>query len=458
MDLDSFVEVYRQPGDARSNGCLTGWGEIDRQKTFVFCLDDGALDAAGGPAVAAKVCDLMELAVSSGGPILSLHSTTPGEPAVSSFAGYGRILDARVRSSGVVPQIALVMGNWLGASGFGAALADVCIMAGDRALMHVHPPEVVRSITGEVVTADELGGSSTHETKTGVADLVTGTASDALAMVRYLLSFLPDNCLASPPYFPPTDDRERGCELEEVLPTSVQIPYDAVDVIREIVDDGELLQMQEGWAKNVVTALTRLDGHVLGVVANQPSVLAGTLDIDSSVKAARFVRMCDAFNIPLLSFVDTPGFRPGVQEEFGGIIRHGAKLVYAFAEATVPRVTLIARKAYGGAYIVMNSRHIRADASFAWPTAEIAVMGAEGAARIIHRREIAKADDPASRETVLADEYRSAFSDPYRAAERGYVDAVIEPADTRRELIRTFEMLRNKRETLPPRKHGNVPL
>lgn len=457
LDEGSFVEF--ESGRPQSETELqTGWGTIDGRKVFVYSLDGGI----HGLASSQQICELMDLARTAGAPVIALRGpTTQMEPrqTVESLAAYGRILDASVRNSAVIPQISVVTGRWLGGPSLGAALSDVTIAAGDSAQMYVNNPQAVEFITEERVSDEELGGVRTHASRSGVAGLTTDTEDSALALARYVLSFLPDNNLQSPPTFAPTDDPQRLCpELETLLPASKQVPYDVVELINALVDDGEILQLHEHWARNIVSGFGRLDGHAIGIVASQPAVLAGTLDIDSSIKAARFVRLCNAFNIPLLAVLDVPGFRPGVDEEYRGIIRHGAKLVYAFAQATVPKVTLIARKAYGGAYLVMNSRHIRADLSFAWPTAEIAVMGAEGAVKIIHRREIATADNPREREAELAGNYREAFSNPYRAAERGYVDDVIRPSETRRKLVAAFEMLRMKRETLPPRKHGNIPL
>jgi acetyl-CoA carboxylase carboxyltransferase component len=325
--------------------------------------------------------------------------------------------------------------------------------------MFITGPEVIKTVTGETVTQEELGGAMSHASKSGVSHFVAGTDEECLEQVRYLMSFIPSNNFESPPYFPPTDDPDRSCDkLLGLIPDSPNLPYDMHEVIKEVFDDGEFFEVHEHWAQNILCGFARLDGHPVGIVANQPQVLAGTLDITSSTKGARFVRFCDAFNIPLVTFVDVPGFLPGTEQEYGGIIRHGAKLLYAFSEATVPRMTVITRKAYGGAYVVMNSKHIRSDISFAWPTAQIAVMGAEGAVGIIHRKEIAAADDADVRRAELIDDYTQKFSNPYVAAERGYVDAVIKPEDTRRLLVKSLDMLRSKRETIPQRKHGNIPL
>ncbi len=332
-------------------------------------------------------------------------------------------------------------------------------MVSETSHMFITGPDVIKAVTGEEVSQEELGGAMSHASRSGVAHFVAGTDEDCLEQIRYLLSFLPSNNFESPPYFPPTDDPLRSCdELLDIIPDSPNKPYDMHQVIGSVFDDGEFFEVHAHWAQNILCGFARLGGHPVGVVANQPKILAGTLDITSSTKAARFVRFCDAFNIPLIAFVDVPGFLPGTEQEYGGIIRHGAKLLYAFSEATVPRMTVITRKAYGGAYVVMNSKHIRADISFAWPTAQIAVMGAEGAVNIIHRREIAAAEDPESRRAELIEDYSDKFSNPYIAAERGYVDDVIEPQQTRAKLMKGLDMLRSKRETIPQRKHGNIPL
>lgn len=381
LDEGSFVEFQAPPQPAN---LITGWGTIDGRKIFVYSEDAGVLDAVATQ----QVCELMDRAGAAGSPVFALRGShdRPLPETVESLAAYGCILDACVRNSGVIPQISVVTGRWVGGSSLGAALSDITVVAGNSTEMYVNNPQAVEVITGEKVTGEELGGVVALSSRTGTASLTAPTEESALALAGYILSFLPDNNLQSPPSFTPTDDPKRLCpELETILPASKQVPYNVLALISSIVDDGETLQLHEHWARNIVTTFARLDGHAIGIVASQPSELAGTLDIDSSIKAARFVRLCDTFNIPLLAILDVPGFRPGIDEEYRGIIRHGAKLVYAFAQATVPKVTLIARKAYGGAYLVMNSRHIRADLSFAWPTAEIAVMGAEGAVKIIHR-------------------------------------------------------------------------
>jgi propionyl-CoA carboxylase beta chain len=408
-----------------------------------------------------KICKIMDLALETGAPVIGLNDSGGAriQEGASSLAGYGYIFDRNVRSSGVIPQISAIMGPCAGGAVYSPAMTDFTFMVSETSHMFITGPDVIKTVTGEDITQEELGGAMSHASKSGVTHVVAGSDEDCLERIRYLLSFIPSNNFESPPYFAPTDDPLRDCEeLVDLIPASPNQPYDMHQVIADVFDDGEFFEVHEHWAQNIIVGLTRLAGHPVGIVANQPQVLAGTLDIESSTKAARFVRFCDAFNIPLVAFVDVPGFLPGTDQEHGGIIRHGAKLLYAFSEATVPRMTVITRKAYGGAYVVMNSKHIRADISYAWPSAEIAVMGAEGAVGIVHRKEIASADDAEARRTELIDDYKSKFSNPYIAAERGYVDDVIDPRDTRRKLVGALEMLRSKRETIPQRKHGNIPL
>ena len=379
--------------------------------------------------------------------------------AAASLAGYGYIFDRNVRSSGVIPQISAIMGPCAGGAVYSPAMTDFTFMVSSTSHMFITGPDVFKAVTGESVTHEELGGAMSHASKSGVAHFVAANDEDCLEQIRYLMSFIPSNNFESPPYFPPTDDPGRTCdELVDLMPDSPNKPYDMHDVITGVFDDGEFFEVHAHWAQNILCGFAGLAWHSVGIVANQPQVLAGTLDIASSTKGARFVRFCDAFNIPLIAFVDVPGFLPGTEQEYGGIIRHGSKLLYAFSEATVPRMTVITRKAYGGAYVVMNSKHIRADISFAWPSAEIAVMGAEGAVNIIHRREIADAYDADAKRNDLIADYSERFSNPYIAAERGYVDDVIEPQETRAKLAQALEMLRSKRETIPQRKHGNTPL
>jgi propionyl-CoA carboxylase beta chain len=378
---------------------------------------------------------------------------------VVALDGYGRIFERNVRASGVIPQISIIMGPCAGGAVYSPAITDFVYQVDQTSHLFITGPDVIKAVTGEEVTFEELGGAQAHASNSGVTHFVSPTGRDALDEVRYLLSFLPRNNMEVPPYFTPMDRPDRMDEnLTSVIPDNPSQPYDMVDLVEMVVDDGEFYQVHEHFAGNIVVGFARLDGYTVGIVGNQPSVLAGTLDINASVKAARFIRFCDAFNIPVISFVDVPGFLPGVEQEHNGIIRHGAKLLYAYAEATVPKVTVITRKAYGGAYVVMNSRSLRADAVFAWPTAEIAVMGAQGAVNVIHRRAIAEAPDPDERRSQLISEYEERFNNPYLAAERGLVDEIIEPRETRPRLIRTLDVLRTKREVMPPKKHGNIPL
>jgi propionyl-CoA carboxylase beta chain len=444
-----------------SDAVVTGWGTIDGRKVFVFAQDFTVFGGSLGEVMGEKICKIMDLALQSGVPVIGLNDSGGAriQEGAASLAAYGYIFDRNVRASGVIPQISAIMGPCAGGAVYSPAMTDFTFMVSETSHMFITGPDVIKAVTGETVTHEELGGAMSHASKSGVAHFAAGSDEDCLEQIRYLLSFLPSNNFESPPFFTPTDDPLRSCdELMEVLPDSSNKPYDMHRVISSVFDDGEFFEVHQHWAQNIICGFARLAGHPVGVVANQPQVLAGTLDIPSSTKGGRFVRFCDAFNIPLVAFVDVPGFLPGTDQEYGGIIRHGAKLLYAFSEATVPRMTVITRKAYGGAYVVMNSKHIRADISFAWPTAEIAVMGPEGAVGIIRRKEITAADDPAAKRAELIADYTQTFSNPYIAAERGYVDDVIEPQETRSRLVAALEVLRSKRETIPQRKHGNIPL
>jgi len=472
MDTGSFVETdpfaihrahdfgmdrKRPPGD----GVVTGYGTIDGRKVFVASQDFTVFGGSMGEVMAQKVCKVMDLAISTGAPFISINDSGGAriQEGSASLAGYGYIFERNVRASGVIPQISVIMGPCAGGAVYSPAITDFTFMVKETSHMFITGPEVIKSVTGEDVSMEELGGAMTHATKSGVASFIGEDDEDVLQRVRYLLSFLPSNNLEDPPAYAATDDPDRLADaLTHLVPDRAKEPYDMHEVIRYVVDDGEFLEVFPLWAMNVVTGFARLDGHSVGVIANQPKVLSGTLDIDASEKASRFVRFCDAFNMPILTLVDVPGFLPGTTQEFNGIIRHGAKLLYAYAEATVPRMTVITRKAYGGAYLVMNSKHLRADVSFAWPTAEIAVMGAEGAVNVVFRKEIEKAADPSAKKAELIKEYRDKFSTPYAAAERGFIDDVIEPAETRKRLIQAMRMLSTKREAVPARKHGNIPL
>ncbi len=472
LDPGSFVELdryvrhreaefgmrERRPwGDA----VVTGHGRILGRRVFVFSQDFTIFGGSLSEVFAEKVCKVMDLAVRYGCPLIGINDSGGAriQEGVVSLAGYADIFWRNVQASGVVPQISLIMGPCAGGAVYSPAITDFVFMVEGSSYMFITGPDVVRTVTGEEVSFEELGGAATHAAKSGVAHFISPDEETCLEDARYLLSFLPQNNLEPPPSAPPSDpvDREDAA-LDSLIPDDPAKPYDIKDVIRRVVDEGDFFEVHERYAQNVVCGLARLGGHPVGVVGNQPRTLAGVLDIDSSVKAARFVRTCDAFNVPLVTFVDVPGFLPGTDQEWRGIIRHGAKLLYAYAEATVPKLAVITRKAYGGAYDVMSSKHIRADFNFAWPTAEVAVMGPEGAVNIVFRRELEEADDPETRRAELIDEYRERFANPYSAAERGYVDDVIEPRRTRPVLIEALETARSKRERTPARKHGNIPL
>jgi acetyl-CoA carboxylase carboxyltransferase component len=443
------------------DGVVTGWGLIDGRKVFVFSQDFTVFGGSLGETFSEKVCKIMDMAVATGAPVIGLNDSGGAriQEGAASLAGYGYIFDRNVRASGVIPQISVIMGPCAGGAVYSPAITDFIFMVKETSHMFITGPEVIKTVTGEDVTFEELGGAQTHASRSGIASFIAEDEQDVLHQVRYLLSFLPSNNMEDPPAFASSDDPERRVEeLDHLVPESPRAAYDMKDAIRGVADDGEFFEVFPLWARNIVIGFARLDGQSVGVVANQPKELAGTLDIESSEKAARFVRFCDAFNIPLVTFVDVPGFLPGAAQEYGGIIRRGAKLLYAFTEATVPRMTVITRKAYGGAYVVMSSKHIRSDVSFAWPSAEIAVMGPEGAVNIVNRKEIKSAEDPDARRRELIAEYEERFANPYIAAERGYVDDVIEPSDTRLRLIQALRMLQSKREAVPSRKHGNVPL
>ena len=466
VELDMFVrhrgrgfgiEDRRPPGDA----VITGWGTIDGRTVFVFAEDFTVFGGSLGEVVSEKICKVLDLAMETGAPVIGLKDSGGAriQEGVLALDGYGEIFRRNVMASGVVPQVSVIMGPCAGGAVYSPAITDFVYQVEGASHLFITGPDVIKAVTGEDVTFDMLGGAGPHSQTSGVTHFVSNDGHQALEEVRYLISFLPQNNLEAPPFFTPTDQPDRMEEgLTTVIPDSPNQPYDMVDLIEMVVDDGQYYEVHQHFAGNIVVGLARLDGYTVGIVGNNPAALAGTLDIDASVKAARFVRFCDAFNIPIVSFVDVPGFLPGVDQEHGGIIRHGAKLLYAYCEATVPRVTVITRKAYGGAYVVMNSRSVGADIAFAWPTAEIAVMGAQGAVNVIHRREIAEAEDPETRRTELIESYEGAFSNPYVAAEHGLVDEVIEPRETRPRLIQALEMLRNKRVNLPPKKHGNIPL
>ena len=444
-----------------TDGVITGWGTVDGRKVFVFAQDFTVMGGALGEVFAEKLHKVMDLAVSVGAPIVGLNDGAGAriQEGVVSLDGYGGIFYRNVQASGVIPQISVILGPCAGGAVYSPAMTDFIFMVRSKSHMFITGPDVVKTVTGEEVTLEDLGGATSHSTKSGVATFVAADEYDVLDDVKALLSFLPPNNLERPPAYKSADDPERDCPaLDTLLPESPNVPYDMKDVIAEVVDDGDFLEYHASWARSIVCGFARVDGRSVGVVGNQPMVLAGVLDIESAEKAARFVRTCDAFNVPLVTFVDVPGFLPGVDQEHGGIIRHGAKLLYAYCEATVPRISVITRKAYGGAYVVMDSKGVGSDLSFAWPSAEIAVMGPQGAVEIIYRRELADAADPAARRDELVDDYTRRLANPYVAAERGFVDEVIEPSQTRRKIVAGLRMLESKREELAERKHGNVPL
>jgi acetyl-CoA carboxylase carboxyltransferase component len=444
-----------------TDGVITGWGTIDGRKVFVFSQDFTVFGGALGEVFAEKIHKLMDLALKTGAPVIGLNDGAGAriQEGVVSLASYGGIFWRNVQSSGVIPQISVILGPCAGGAVYSPAMTDFIFMVRETSHMFITGPDVVKTVTGEDVTLEELGGAISHASKSGVATFVSPDEQTCLADVRFLLGFLPQNNLSAPPVLETTDDAKRLCEsLRSVLPASANMPYDMKTVIAEVVDNTEFFEYFPNWAKSIVCGFSRIDGHPVGIVGNQPMVLAGVLDIESSEKAARFVRTCDAFNIPIVTFVDVPGFLPGVDQEYGGIIRHGAKLLYAYCEATVPRIQVITRKAYGGAYVVMNSKSIGADLAYAWPSAELAVMGPQGAVEIVYRRELQQAADPASRRSQLVAEYTEKYANPYIAAERGFVDDVIDPAETRVKLVEGLRLLRSKREVSPQRKHGNIPL
>jgi acetyl-CoA carboxylase carboxyltransferase component len=444
-----------------TDGVITGFGTIDGRKVCVFSQDFTVFGGSLGEVFAEKMQKVMDLAASLGVPMIGLNDGAGAriQEGVVSLHEYGEIFYRNVLASGVIPQISVILGPCAGGAVYSPAMTDFIFMVNESSHMFITGPDVVKAATGEQVTVEELGGAMTHSTKSGVCTFLSADEKACLDDVRYLLSFLPSNNLEEPPQVPVADDPDRATpELADLMPPSSRMPYDMHKVIEAVVDEGEFFEYAPLWAQNLVCGFARVAGRPVGIVGNQPQVLAGVLDIDCSEKGARFVRTCDAFNIPLVTFCDVPGFLPGTDQEYRGIIRHGAKLLYAYCEATVPRVQIITRKAYGGAYVVMNSKSIGCDLAYAWPSAEFAVMGPTQAVELLYRRELADAPDPDARKTELVDEYTERFVHPYDAAERGYVDDVIEPADTRRVLARSLEMLRSKREDLPKRKHGNVPL
>ncbi|MFS8499344.1 MAG: acyl-CoA carboxylase subunit beta [Micromonosporaceae bacterium] len=453
------MDAHRPYGD----GVVTGYGTIDGRQVAVFAQDFTVFGGSLGEVFGEKIVKVMDLAMRIGCPIIGINDSGGAriQEGVVSLGLYGEIFYRNTRASGVIPQISLVMGPCAGGAVYSPAITDFTVMVDKTSHMFITGPDVIKTVTGEEVGFEELGGARTHNTRSGNAHYLASDEQDAIDWVKALLSYLPSNNLDDPPVFPTPvtleiTDADR--ELDTLIPDSPNQPYDMHTVISHVLDDGDFLEVHPLFARNIIVGFGRVEGHPVGVVANQPMHLAGTLDIDASEKAARFVRTCDAFNIPVLTFVDVPGFLPGTHQEWNGIIRRGAKLLYAYAEATVPKVTVITRKAYGGAYDVMGSKHLGADLNFAWPTAQIAVMGAQGAVNILYRQELAEAEDPEALRAQLIAEYEDTLANPYIAAERGYVDAVIPPSATRVQVIRALRALRTKRDTLPPKKHGNIPL
>jgi len=466
VEIDAFVETRsiefdmqkkKVPGD----GVVVGYGTIDGRLVFASSQDFTVIGGSLGEMHAKKITKVMDMAMKMGAPFISINDSGGAriEEGIDALSGFGDIFFRNTLASGVIPQISVIMGPCAGGAVYSPAITDFVFMVEKTSQMFITGPQVIKAVTGEDVTFEKLGGADTHNTISGVAHFKSANEEQCINDIKKLLSFLPDNNLSDVPIYTNQDDLNRICEeLDDIVPDDPNKPYDVKDIITKVVDNGDFFEIQKHYAQNIVIGFARLNGGTVGIIANQPKHLAGSLDVNSSDKAARFVRFCDAFNIPIITFTDVPGYLPGVGQEHSGIIRHGAKLLYAFSEATVPKINVIVRKAYGGAYIAMNSKHLGADMVFAWPTAEIAVMGPEGAANIIFKKEIAAADDPVEARNQKIAEYREKFSNPYVAAARGYVDDVIEPATTRIRLISALEMLASKRENRPSKKHGNIPL
>jgi len=466
VEIDAFVthrctDFGMQESKALGDGVVTGYGRIAGRQVFVFAQDFTVFGGSLSGAFAEKICKVMDLAASVGAPLIGLNDGAGAriQEGVVSLGGYGEVFSRNVLSSGVIPQISAIMGPCAGGAVYSPAMTDFIIMVKHTSNMFITGPDVIKTVTREEVTAEALGGATAHATKSGVADFAVESEDECIETIQSLLSFIPQNNHEDPPFVATQDPSDRMApELRGLVPDRPNKPYDMKELIRLIVDDHAFFEVAPFNARNIIVGFCRFAGHSVGIVANQPNYLAGVLDIEASKKAARFVRFCDAFNIPLVTLVDVPGFLPGVKQEHGGIIKHGAKLLYAFCEATVPRITVVTRKAYGGAYVVMNSKHIRADINLAFPTAEIAVMGPEGAVNIVFRKELKEAEDPEHRRRELSDDYRETFASPYKAAELGYIDAVIQPEETRPRIISALEMLATKRASSPPKKHGNIPL
>lgn len=443
------------------DGVVAGYGLVDGRQVFVFAQDFTVLGGSLSETNAQKICKIMDMAMKVGAPVIGLNDSGGAriQEGVVSLAGYADIFLRNTLASGVVPQISAIMGPCAGGAVYSPALTDFNVMVKETSYMFITGPDVIKAVTHEEVTKEDLGGALTHNSRSGVAHFAAEDEKDCLQIIREMLSFMPSNNMEDPPHQPTNDPSDRADkELNHLVPDNPNLPYDIREVIRRVMDEGYFFEVAEHFAQNIVIGFAHLGGYSVGIVANQPAVLAGVLDIDASIKAARFVRFCDCFNIPLITFEDVPGFLPGIQQEYNGIIRHGAKLLYAYAEATVPKLTVITRKSYGGAYCVMASKHIRTDINLAWPTAEIAVMGADGAVNILYRHAISQATDTGAMRAEKIKEYQDKFASPYIAAEYGYIDEIIEPSQTRRKLIKGLKMLENKRDTNPAKKHGNIPL
>lgn len=466
VELDKFVthrcsDFGMEEKKILGDGVVTGYGNIDGRLVYVFAQDFTSFGGSLGEAFARKVCKIMDLAMKTGAPVIGLNDSGGAriQEGVQSLAGYGDIFLRNVMSSGVIPQISAIMGPCAGGAVYSPAITDFILMVENTSQMFITGPDVIKAVTHEVVTKEELGGAAAHNSKSGVSLLKAPDDKSALLMIRELMNFLPSNNREDPPIQIPKDDPNRlNEELDNFIPENPNKPYDMKALIKNTLDDGYFFEIGPDYAKNMLVGFGRYNGRTVGIVANQPNVLAGCLDIKASLKAARFVRFCDAFNIPIVTFVDVPGFLPGLDQEFGGIILHGAKLLYAFAEATVPKITIITRKSYGGAYDVMSSKHIRGDINYAYPISEIAVMGSDGAVNIIFKKDIDAAKDPNAERSKLVQNYRETFANPYKAAELGFIDEVIEPKETRVKIVQALEMLKNKVDKNPPKKHGNIPL
>ena len=465
-ELDPFV-LHRATEFGLANqkvlgdAVVTGYGYVNGRLTYIYAQDFTVLGGSLSEAVADKICKVMDLSMRSGAPIVGLNDSGGAriQEGVDSLAGYGEIFLRNTRASGVVPQISVILGPAAGGAVYSPAITDFIFMVKGIGQMYITGPDIIKSVTGEEVTHEELGGASSHASKSGVAHFAMESEEECFQEIRRLLGYLPQNNLEDPPIQDSLDDPERADqELANVIPDDPSKPYDMKDILFRVVDNGEFLEVHQLFAPNMIVGFARMDGAPVGVVAQQPAYLAGVLDIDASNKGARFVRFCDAFNIPLVTFVDVPGFMPGTAQEYGGIIKHGAKLIFAYAEATVPKISVLTRKAYGGAYIVMSSKHLRGDINYAWPSGEIAVMGPEGAVNLLYREELSKSENPEELRASLIQEYKDKFTNPYIAASRGYIDDVIDPTETRAKIIKALRMLQNKRETLPYKKHGNIPL